>query len=218
MSVQIVEAELDRLGTCGPTDWPRHTGPTSKRSSDHDPALQPKLALAASLIEVGTSPPGSRRAGGPAADAPDGRPLPGAGLAAADRGASKPVQVAFARAIEGPFRGRRIWQAKRTGARAAAARFHRDRMISSRLRFESSRATEFVDLTKRLRDELQKSGLRNGRIHMQSLHTTVGLAINENEPFSLGISRHSSSALRRVTPDTSMTTSRGDTRSRPTSL
>jgi len=58
-------------------------------------------------------------------------------------------------------------------------------MISSRLRFESSRATEFVDLTKRLRDELQKSGLRNGRIHMQSLHTTVGLAINENEPLLL---------------------------------
>jgi len=58
-------------------------------------------------------------------------------------------------------------------------------MISSRLRFESSRATEFVDLTNRLRDELQKSGLRNGRIHMQSLHTTVGLAINENEPLLL---------------------------------
>ena len=58
-------------------------------------------------------------------------------------------------------------------------------MISSRLRFESSRATEFVDLTNRLREELQKSGLRNGRIHMQSLHTTVGLAINENEPLLL---------------------------------
>jgi octaprenyl-diphosphate synthase len=58
-------------------------------------------------------------------------------------------------------------------------------MISSRLRFESSRATEFVDLTKRLRDEVQKSRLRTGRIHMQSLHTTVGLAINENEPLLL---------------------------------
>jgi octaprenyl-diphosphate synthase len=58
-------------------------------------------------------------------------------------------------------------------------------MISSRLRFESSRATEFVDLTKRLRDEVQKSGLRKGRVHMQSLHTTVGLAINENEPLLL---------------------------------
>ena len=58
-------------------------------------------------------------------------------------------------------------------------------MITSRLRFESSRATEFVDLTKRLRDEVLRSGLRNGRIHMQSLHTTVGLAINENEPLLL---------------------------------
>jgi octaprenyl-diphosphate synthase len=58
-------------------------------------------------------------------------------------------------------------------------------MISGRLRFESSRATEFVDLTRRLRDEVQKSGLRTGRVHLQSLHTTLGLAINENEPLLL---------------------------------
>jgi len=70
-------------------------------------------------------------------------------------------------------------------------------MITSRLRFESSRATEFVDLTKRLRDEVQKSGLRNGRIHMQSLHTTVGFAINENEPLLL---RDFQNLLERLAP------------------
>ena len=58
-------------------------------------------------------------------------------------------------------------------------------MISGRLRFESSRATEFVDLTRRIRDEVKKSGLRTGRVHLQSLHTTLGLAINENEPLLL---------------------------------
>jgi len=58
-------------------------------------------------------------------------------------------------------------------------------MISGRLRFETSRAMEFVDLTRRLRDEVRRSGLRNGRIHLQSLHTTLGLAINENEPLLL---------------------------------
>jgi octaprenyl-diphosphate synthase len=70
-------------------------------------------------------------------------------------------------------------------------------MISGRLRFESSRATEFVDLTRRIRDEVQKSGLRSGRIHLQSLHTTLGLAINENEPLLLRDFQH---LLERLAP------------------
>src|ERR1700682_1021921 len=55
-------------------------------------------------------------------------------------------------------------------------------MIGKRLRFETSRSTEFVDITDRLRDEVRRSGLKVGRLHLQSMHTTVGLAINENEP------------------------------------
>lgn len=58
-------------------------------------------------------------------------------------------------------------------------------MKSSRVEFSSSRATEFVDLTDRIRDEISGSGLRNGRVYLQSLHTTVGLAVNENEPLLL---------------------------------
>ena len=58
-------------------------------------------------------------------------------------------------------------------------------MIAGRLRFETSNSTEFVDVTKLIRDEVQRSGLRTGRVHLQSLHTTVGLAINENEPLLL---------------------------------
>ncbi len=70
-------------------------------------------------------------------------------------------------------------------------------MISGRLRFESSRATEFVDITHRIRDEVQKAGLRTGRIHLQSLHTTLGLAINENEPLLLRDFQH---LLERLAP------------------
>jgi len=71
-------------------------------------------------------------------------------------------------------------------------------MISSRLRFETSRATEFVNLTERLRDEVRRSGLQTGRIHLQSLHTTLGLAVNENEPLLL---RDFQSLLERLAPD-----------------
>jgi octaprenyl-diphosphate synthase len=58
-------------------------------------------------------------------------------------------------------------------------------MIAGRLRFATSHATEFVDVTRLVREEVRKSGLRTGRVHLQSLHTTVGLAINENEPLLL---------------------------------
>ena len=54
-------------------------------------------------------------------------------------------------------------------------------MSAARLEFATSRSTEFVDLTARIRDEVGRAGLRNGRVHLQSLHTTVGLAVNENE-------------------------------------
>ncbi|MDQ2943760.1 MAG: secondary thiamine-phosphate synthase enzyme YjbQ, partial [Candidatus Dormibacteraeota bacterium] len=58
-------------------------------------------------------------------------------------------------------------------------------MIGKRLDFETKHATEFVDITDRLRDEVQQAGLRMGRLHLQSLHTTLGLAVNENEPLLL---------------------------------
>lgn len=70
-------------------------------------------------------------------------------------------------------------------------------MITARLRFQSEGATEFVDLTARLRAEVAKSGLRTGRIHLQSLHTTLGLAVNENEPLLL---RDFKTLLERLAP------------------
>jgi secondary thiamine-phosphate synthase enzyme len=56
---------------------------------------------------------------------------------------------------------------------------------SSRLRFETRGATEFVDLTSRLQDHVTASGLREGRVHLQSLHTTLAVTVNENEPLLL---------------------------------
>ena len=70
-------------------------------------------------------------------------------------------------------------------------------MKSARVGFSTSAATEFVDLTARIRDEISRSGLRNGRVHLQSLHTTVGLAVNENEPLLL---RDFEAMLERLAP------------------
>jgi secondary thiamine-phosphate synthase enzyme len=58
-------------------------------------------------------------------------------------------------------------------------------ILNRRLRFQTSQATQFIDLTTRLREEVAAAGLRAGRIHLQSLHTTLGVAVNENEPLLL---------------------------------
>ena len=70
-------------------------------------------------------------------------------------------------------------------------------MIATRLAFSTAHPTEFIDLTERLRDEVRRSGLTTGRIHLQSLHTTLGLAVNENEPLLL---RDFMSMLERLAP------------------
>jgi len=56
---------------------------------------------------------------------------------------------------------------------------------ANRLEFATTSATEFVDITSRIQEEISRAGLRNGRVHLQSLHTTLGLAVNENEPLLL---------------------------------
>jgi len=70
-------------------------------------------------------------------------------------------------------------------------------MVGKRLRFETDHPTEFVDITDRLRDEVQRAGLWIGRLHIQSLHTTLGIAINENEPLLL---RDFEALLERLAP------------------
>ncbi len=58
-------------------------------------------------------------------------------------------------------------------------------MSGNRLEFATTSSTEFVDITSAIQEEIRRSGLRNGRVHLQSLHTTLGLAVNENEPLLL---------------------------------
>ncbi|HET9781870.1 MAG TPA: secondary thiamine-phosphate synthase enzyme YjbQ [Candidatus Dormibacteraeota bacterium] len=70
-------------------------------------------------------------------------------------------------------------------------------MKSARVAFESTHATEFVDVTDRIRDEIRNAGLRNGRVYLQTLHTTVGLAVNENEALLL---RDFEAMLERLAP------------------
>lgn len=58
-------------------------------------------------------------------------------------------------------------------------------ITSHRIAIETGRPTHFVDLTSRVQDQIEVSGLRTGQVHLQSMHTTLGLTVNENEPLLL---------------------------------
>ena len=70
-------------------------------------------------------------------------------------------------------------------------------MIVRRVELTTSRPTEFLDVTRRLQQEITAAGLHSGRLHVQSLHTTLGLAINENEALLL---RDMEGVLARLVP------------------
>ena len=70
-------------------------------------------------------------------------------------------------------------------------------MSPHRIEFATTRTTEFVDVTDRIREAVRRSGLRDGRVHLQSLHTTLGIAVNENEPL---LHRDFESMLERLAP------------------
>lgn len=56
---------------------------------------------------------------------------------------------------------------------------------TSRIGFATASATEFVDITAHVQEAVSASGLRHGRVHLQSLHTTLAITVNENEPLLL---------------------------------
>lgn len=49
-----------------------------------------------------------------------------------------------------------------------------------RIRVETTRRSEMVEITDRLREVVTRSGVREGVLFAQSLHTTGSLTINEN--------------------------------------
>ena len=55
----------------------------------------------------------------------------------------------------------------------------------TRLRVETRHATEFVDLTDRIEAFVAASGIADGIVNVQTLHTTTAIVVNEHEPLLL---------------------------------
>jgi secondary thiamine-phosphate synthase enzyme len=55
----------------------------------------------------------------------------------------------------------------------------------TRIRVETRYPTEFIDLTDRIDASVSASGIRDGLVNVQTLHTTTGIIVNEHEPLLL---------------------------------
>ncbi len=48
--------------------------------------------------------------------------------------------------------------------------------------YQTKESLEIIDLTDQVLEFIGKSGIKNGLVNVQTLHTTTGLFLNENEP------------------------------------
>jgi len=56
------------------------------------------------------------------------------------------------------------------------------KQVTERIEFETTTQIEFVDLTERVQEIVDKSGIRTGEVLVFAPHTTMGVTINHNEP------------------------------------
>lgn len=51
--------------------------------------------------------------------------------------------------------------------------------------YQTKRELDFIDITDEIKDFLKETGIKNGLVNIQILHTSAGLIVNENEPLLL---------------------------------
>jgi secondary thiamine-phosphate synthase enzyme len=59
------------------------------------------------------------------------------------------------------------------------------------LEYKTNKGLEFHDVSDQVGQIVKESGIRNGFVNIQTMHTTAGLLLNENEPLLLeDLTRH----------------------------
>lgn len=59
------------------------------------------------------------------------------------------------------------------------------KIINHVISLKTSDTLEFIDITEKIHDRIKKAGIKNGLVNIQSLHTTMAILVNENEPLLL---------------------------------
>ena len=55
----------------------------------------------------------------------------------------------------------------------------------TRIRIETRHPTEFIDVTDRIETSVSATGIHDGLVNVQTLHTTTAVVVNEHEPLLL---------------------------------
>lgn len=56
------------------------------------------------------------------------------------------------------------------------------KIINEILELKTATTLDFIDITEKIQKKIKKSGIKNGIINIQSLHTTMSIIVNEAEP------------------------------------
>lgn len=59
------------------------------------------------------------------------------------------------------------------------------KLLRERVSFDTTSQIDFVDITDRVGEIVEKSGVREGQVLVFATHTTMGVAVNHNEPMLL---------------------------------
>lgn len=59
------------------------------------------------------------------------------------------------------------------------------KIYKERIDLESKTQLEFIDITDRVQEVIERSGVREGQVTVYVAHTTMGVTINHNEPMLL---------------------------------
>jgi len=67
------------------------------------------------------------------------------------------------------------------------------------LEYQTKGLFDFIDITDEVKAFIKESGIKNGLVNIQTLHTTTSLILNENEPLLI---EDIKSNLQRIAPNT----------------
>jgi secondary thiamine-phosphate synthase enzyme len=56
------------------------------------------------------------------------------------------------------------------------------KIVSQLIDFQTAQTLDFIDITDSIQGKIVESGIENGLVNVQSLHTTLAVVVNESEP------------------------------------
>ena len=56
------------------------------------------------------------------------------------------------------------------------------RIINHIINVKTTATLDFINITKKIEEKIKRTGIKNGIINIQSLHTTMAILVNEAEP------------------------------------